>query len=389
MSIDTDSRPAETSSPTPGDPVAAARALGPLVRDAAEETESTGTMPAAIVDAFDEARLFWTLVPEELGGHGADIVQALEVFEEISRHDPSTGWSLMANACVTGFFAGNCTEGALEQMYRPGERTIVSGMFAPVGKAEAHENGFTVSGHYSFGSGSGHATWIGGGARFPDQNGDPMELIFLVPRENVEFKGNWDVLGLVGTGSYDYEIPSQFVSSDFVVRRTGGAPRRGQPTQRLGLQVIGSAGHAGAALGIGARALEELVKVLSKGKQRAGAIPVIEQQLFLHEFARLEGEFAAARAFCFDTFESALETVTRGDEQTELQYQRIRQASTHVTQVAARVVEFAYLWSGSAGLRQPSALGRCLRDMHGATQHAYVDATTLVNAAPVVIATYR
>ena len=80
--------------------------------------------------------------------------------------------------------------------------------------------------------------------------------------------------------------------------------------------------------------------------------------------------------------------VEAGDEVSELQYQRIRQASTFATEVARDAVEFAYGWSGSKGLRGPNALARCVRDMHAATQHVYVDSTTLVNAAPTVFASY-
>ncbi len=62
------------------------------------------------------------------------------------------------------------------------------------------------------------------------------------------------------------------------------------------------------------------------------------------------------------------------------------QANTHATVVAADVVRWCYTWSGSDGLRHPSALGRCLRDMAGATQHVLVDPNTLVGIAPGLLA---
>jgi len=39
-------------------------------------------------------------------------------------------------------------------------------------------------------------------------------------------------------------------------------------------------------------------------------------------------------------------------------------------------VEFAYMSSGSSGLRNPSVLQRCFRDMCVGTQHIYVDPRT-------------
>ena len=367
------------------DPVERARRLAPLIRAAADECEQNGTLPQPLVELIKDAELFWLLVPEEARGAGADILTAIEVVEELTAADGSVGWTVMANMSVTGYCGGHCTDVAIDTLYLGQEKAIVAGMFAPMGKLRRVDGGVIAHGDYSFGSGTGHATWVGGGARGTD--GD-AELIFLVPRDRVVFKGGWDVLGLVGTGSYDYQIPEQFVGEDFVVNRIGGVARRGQPTQRLGLQVLGSAGHAGVALGLARHALEELTAILSSGKRRAGAEPVIEQQLFRHEFALMEAKMAAARSYVFETFGAALETVNRGDDHTELQYQRIRQATTFVTRVAYETVEFAYLWSGSKGLREPGALGRIMRDMHAATQHVYVDSTTLVNSAPSLLAAY-
>jgi alkylation response protein AidB-like acyl-CoA dehydrogenase len=367
------------------DPIERARRLAPVIAAAADECERNGTLPPPLVELLTEAGLFWLLVPEEAGGGGEDIVTAIRVVEELSAADGSVGWTLMANMSVTGYCGGHCTDVAIDTLYLGPEKAIVAGMFAPMGRLRRVDGGVIAQGSYSFGSGTGHATWIGGGARGAD--GD-AEMIFLVPRENVIFKGGWDVLGLIGTGSYDYQIPEQFVGDDFVVNRVGGVARRGQPTQRLGLQVIGSAGHAGVALGLARHAFEELTAILSAGKRRAGAEPVREQQLFRHEFALMEGKLTAARCFVLDAFGAALETVTRGDDYTELQYQRIRQATTLVTRVAYDAVEFAYQWSGSKGLREPGALGRIMRDMHAATQHVYIDSTTLVNAAPAILAAY-
>ena len=72
---------------------------------------------------------------------------------------------------------------------------------------------------YSFGSGSAHSPWIGGGALelrdgefVPGASGMPLIRAYFVPRERVEFLDNWDVMGLAGTGSYDYEVPEQTVA---------------------------------------------------------------------------------------------------------------------------------------------------------------------------------
>jgi indole-3-acetate monooxygenase len=65
--------------------------------------------------------------------------------------------------------------------------------------------------------------------------------------------------------------------------------------------------------------------------------------------------------------------------------QRIRQSTTYAHQQAADIVWFCYTWGGSDSLRNPSPLGRAMRDMSGATQHVFVDPITMVDAAPALL----
>ena len=44
---------------------------------------------------------------------------------------------------------------------------------------------------------------------------------------------------------------------------------------------------------------------------------------------------------------------------------------------AADAARFAYTWAGSSGLRSPSVVQRCFRDINAGTQHLYVDNNTL------------
>ena len=60
-----------------------------------------------------------------------------------------------------------------------------------------------------------------------------------------------------------------------------------------------------------------------------------------------------------------------------VQQQRMRQATTYATRVAADAARFAYTWAGTAALRNGGVLQRCFRDIHAGTQHLYVDNNTL------------
>jgi alkylation response protein AidB-like acyl-CoA dehydrogenase len=377
------------------DPVAAARSLAELIDAEAAATDTAGTLSAPVVDGLADAGLFGLLVPRALGGTEADTLTTLAVFEELSRADGSSGWSFLANATTSAFAAAYTGDAAVTAMFNGPDPVVHAGMLGPRGEAKQVDGGYLVSGHFSFGSGIGHATWVGAGTLVTKdgefvatRSGLPEMRVVFVHRDQVVLRDNWDVLGLSGTGSYDYELPEQFVDEAFTFPLTAEQTQRGGPVYRLGVLTLTSIGHTGFALGVARRALEEITR-LADTKTRMGATsPIRDQQLFQHDIVLQDAALRAARAFAVEVFGDLQATVDRGDDVTPEQAQRARQVTTYVTRVAAEVVRFAYTWAATDALR-PSALQRCFRDIHAATQHIFVDSATLTAAAPVVLAHYR
>ena len=206
----------------------------------------------------------------------------------------------------------------------------------------------------------------------------PMIRAYFVPRERVEFLDNWDVMGLAGTGSYDYEVPEQTIHEDFTFDLINAEPRRGGPVYRLGVLGLTAAGHAAFALGVGRHGMDELTRIVQT-KHRLGADPLRDQQLFRHDYAMHDAALLAARAFVFESFATVQDVLDAGDDPSPVQRQRLRQATTYATRVATDAVRFAYTAAGTDALR-PGALQRCFRDLHavdpaprGRQQHAHRD----------------
>jgi alkylation response protein AidB-like acyl-CoA dehydrogenase len=151
-----------------------ARSLRPLIEQEAARAEAETTTTRVVVDALADAELFWVLVPRELGGGEASIVDAVAVFEELAYADGSTGWSAMANATSSAFAAIYTGDDAAKKMFGPNGRGIHAGMFGPVGTARATDDGFSVSGKYQFGSGCAHASWFAAGTQEVDADGTPL-----------------------------------------------------------------------------------------------------------------------------------------------------------------------------------------------------------------------
>jgi alkylation response protein AidB-like acyl-CoA dehydrogenase len=378
--------------------LARAQGLADLVGSEAARSEADATLSPAVVEAFHETGLFGLMVPKELGGEEADLPTVLSVYEEVSRADGSAGWTLLANATTSAFAGAYTGPAAVSEMFAGARIPVAAGQFSPRGTAVRAggraDDGFVVSGRYSFGSGSAHSPWIGGGALelrdgelVAGPSGLPMIRAYFVPRERVEFLDNWDVMGLAGTGSYDYEVPEQTIGEDFTFDLIQAQPRRGGPVYRLGVLGLTAAGHASFALGVGRRGMEELTRIVQT-KHRLGADPLRDQQLFRHDYAMHDAALQAARAFVYESFATVQDVLDAGDDPTAVQRQRLRQATTYATRVATDAVRFAYTAAGTEALR-PSVLQRCFRDLHAATQHLVVDNNTLTETTRVLLGLER
>lgn len=371
----------------------AARSLSPLIEAEAARAERGGTLTPAVVDALKQTRLFWMALPADMGGGGLGVADGIEVLEEVTRADGSTGWSLMASSASTAIAVTYLADPAIEAMYAGGEPPIAAGMLGPGGRGVETAQGLRGSGRYSFGSGCAHAGWIGAGMLVIEDgaprllaNGAPEVQVCYLPKDQVEIEGNWDVWGLVGTGSYDYRVPEQTIPRDFTLERQCLTPQRGGGLYSLGIVGFGCAGHAAVALGLMKRALEEIATLTRAKKRPAYPTVVGDSPLFLQDFATHEALYQAARAFVLNVFRDAEATALAGGTLSAEQRARFRQSTTWVHKVAADVVRFAHLWAGSDAIRNDSVLGRVMRDMHVATQHMFVDPMTLVDAGPALVA---
>ncbi len=375
--------------------VSRAREIAPLINAEADGMEDARAVSPAVVAALREQGIFWMLVPREWGGGGLGIVESLKVIEELARADGSTGWAVMANAYSTGIAAGYLGDAGARELFAGPDKGITAGMILPTGKGVRVEGGYRVTGRYGFASGSGHASWIGAGfvvhddAGSPETSaeGGPVCRVAFVPRDEVEFLGGWNVMGMVATGSDDYSVTDLFVPEARTMDTFSTTPVRTEAVYALGLLGIGVGGHGPVALGIAQRALEEVARIASV-KTRPGYPSVIgDNDMFRREFATREALLRAARGYVYDVYTEA-EAQAAADGVSDVQRARLRQAVTWVQGVALDVVTWAYNWGGSVSIRNPSVLGRCLRDISVGATHMLVEPMTLVEAAGPILAEY-
>ena len=76
------------------DAIARARGMVDLLRTSADRIEAGRALPADIVTALHEARLFRLLLPRSLGGDESHLKTLAQVIEVIAGADASTAWCM-------------------------------------------------------------------------------------------------------------------------------------------------------------------------------------------------------------------------------------------------------------------------------------------------------
>lgn len=349
-----------------------ARRVGRLAASEAAVAEAQGQLTETVVDALHDEGLWALWVPASVGGAELDVVSSLEVVESLSYRDPSVGWVLMATGLIIGTTAAYCGDEAVEALFVAGGRIpIIAGHGTLPGMAVPCRGGFSLSGSWSFGSGMKHATHTHNLARI--EGSDEIRIFVTGVEDAGLMLDSWDVLGLRATGSIDYVIDSVFVPEAFSHPDGATVSPRGGPLYNLGIIGFVTLGHAGWALGLGRRLLDELIaNVEAKGGRPGtpGGNPA-----FLEGFAKAEAKLRAARALTYEVWSEVAVTFEAGDELSIHQQTMIRLSLTNATWSVHEVAEFVYLSGGTSALRT-GTIQKLFRDIHAGTQH--------VSSGPVI-----
>ena len=355
--------------------------LSQLFRARSDEFEKARRIPPDVSAALAEAGFYRIGVPAALGGLECPPVIGNQVIETLARGDASCAWVAFI-AATSGTVLASIPGTAGADIFADPD-TMITGVFAPNGKAEKIDGGFTVSGRWQWGSGSQNADWVLGGCMLTqngepmlDEQGQPRSHMLLMPASELEFHDTWHTAGLCGTGSLDYAVKDLFVPQDRVVGYlvTGEAET---PLYAFPSFTFLALGIAAVCMGIARAAIDELVE-LASAKKRAGASKTIaEQPITQARLAQAEAELRSARAFYYQTLETAWSSAQLNNQVSIEERRDLRLATTHAVNASVSVVEAMYNLGGGSAVYSHSRLQRYFRDIHVAKSHIMVSPTTL------------
>ncbi len=352
--------------------LAAARGLRDPIRSLAERIESDRRLPGDLVAKLRGAGAFRMAMPTSWGGPQLTSSEQIRIIEEYSKASASVGWCVMIGA-DSGLYSAWLDDEVARDMYRALD-VIQAGWVYPSGKAVAVDNGYAVSGHWTFGSGSQHCDWLAAGCWVYRNTADAEAgrpsgqwRVMLARREEYEIQDTWYSTGLRGTGSTDYSCHQLFVPTEHTFSFL-------EPTRRPGTLYAANDTFlrkmAGIPLGLARAALDDATELLNAKVDRVMGVPYREMPRIHAVVAEAECRLGSARAFVFESIEELWTCLQNGAVPDKHQRARVWLARTNAFLTARWIARAMYdAIGGSAVYEQTLAFGRYLRDAETMCQH--------------------
>jgi alkylation response protein AidB-like acyl-CoA dehydrogenase len=329
-----------------------------------------------VLAALLDAGLFRLLLPRGLGGSELDPVTFARVIETVARADGSAAWCLcQASGCSMA--AAYLRPEVAAAVFGRDPRAILAWGPGPAARAVAADGGYRVTGRWSFASGARHATWLGGYAPIVEPDGAPRRRpdgrpegrTMLFPAGQAKLHDVWQVIGLRGTGSDDFEVADLFVPHAHTIARDDPAERHAPGLLYcFPISSLYASGFAGVALGVARSMLDAFVTLARTKTPRGFARPLAESGVIQAQVGLAEGRLGSARVFLLDSLAEVWREASRTGQVTLDQRVRIRLAATYAIQQAKEVANAVYDAAGATAIFEDGAFERRFRDIHAVTQ---------------------
>ncbi|HHW63221.1 MAG TPA: flavin-dependent monooxygenase [Rhodocyclaceae bacterium] len=351
------------------------------IRSRRKEFEAQRFISQDIIDRFKKIGVYRALVSKRFGGDERSPAEFCRLIETIATADGSAGW--VASFGIGGVYLAALPLTTLEKLYANGPDVVFAGGIFPPQPAELVEGGYKVSGRWSWGSGSMGAEVVGAGILPKNAEGSGLPRMAVMPREKVQIAPNWDVMGLLGTGSHDIVVKDVVVPEEWTFVR-GGAPSLDSPLYRYPTLSFAAQVLTVVGLGIARAAIDEVLG-MAVGRASVTGAPNLGERVYVQlEMAKIEAELRAARSWFYGAIDDVWQVLLAGGLPSDEQVSMLRLSTTHASRVAADVTRRAQMVSGGSGVYESSPLAAQVRDAQMITQHAFMGDITYQNAGAMM-----
>jgi alkylation response protein AidB-like acyl-CoA dehydrogenase len=270
-----------------------------------------------------------------------------------------------------GLFAAYLEPGAAQEIFGP-PAAVIAGSGAPDGRAERVPGGYRVSGHWRYASGAHYASTftancgvMRNGVPELDGTGAPLIRAMAFPAAAVRILPGWEVSGMRGTGSYDFEVTEIFVAERHSFSVFTDAPIETGSLYRLPFTVLTELPVTAVALGIAARILREFAAL---ARLKAG----VADSIAALRYSEMQAALTLARAGIFAvasrTWSCAASGASLAEEDRSALTVSCVEAVARLRRAAAELLALA----GMTAIRIDHPFARACRDLSALAAHASV-----------------
>ncbi len=365
-------------------PVERARALGDLIRQHADVSETQRHLAAPIAHAFAESGLYRIAAPKDHFGSEDDPLTQIETIEATARVDGSAAWNLMIGIESFGLIAPGfvaCRDLLEDPMM------IMCSSTAAVGRADKVDGGYRVSGRWQFVSGCHNAQLFGATVRVWDGG----ELVAdIANRYAIVTQGDWQILdtwhtsGLCGSGSHDVVVSDVFVPDSRLIAPIGGTVHASALLNfPLGARL--SYNKVGVAWGLARAGIDAFVE-LAEGKQPRFSSRSLRERPRAHRaVAEAEALFRSGRALVVELLDEMWAKVQGREHITSKERALFQIACSDSVRGCIDAVNGICEAAGTTANQKGHPLERIARDIKVVGQHITVAPHNIEDAGRILL----
>jgi 3-hydroxy-9,10-secoandrosta-1,3,5(10)-triene-9,17-dione monooxygenase len=357
--------------------IARARALVPVLRERAGQTEAGRRLLPANEADLHQAGLFRFGQPRRWGGMELDFVSMFEIPMEVGRGCASTAWNV-GNLAVHHWMLALFEPQVQQEVWADNpDALIASGIAYPQGRAERVPGGIRLTGHWNFSSGVDSSQWNMLAAQVRDGDRVVDWLMCLVPCAEHEIIDDWQVMGMRGTGSKSVRVKDLFVPAHRVVSmltaRGGsdfpGAAVNANPMYRIPMSAMAAHCIGGVAVGNAEAALELTIAAVRERSTNYTANRMRDFQAVQLRVAAAASRIEAARLMGLQDCREAQAIAESGRIPGPDEKLRFKRNLAWLVGQCTEAVDGLHAMAGANGIYDGYPIQRLFRDAHALAGH--------------------
>ncbi len=344
----------------PMNPGLLSAALVHQLQQQAPAAEAQGQLTAEQLAIIYREHWFGIFVPQDYGGLGLSLPQAVRLEENIAFADGSVGWvvTLCAGA---GMFIGYLDEALRTEIFSD-PFVCLAGSGQAYGQATKYGNEYIVTGHWPYASGSPHATHFTANCQV---EGTDDVLAFIFKQGEVTLQPTWSYIGLQATAGYSFSVRELVIPANRAFRISANHITLPDPVYRFPFEQLAESTIAGTLAGM-CTGFFDLAEQYLVARQQTNPGPVVSKGIDHLSVCRKQTE--SARETFYQALDECWAAHVSGTNKLHL-LKAVSRQSRCFAAISRNLVNELYPYCGLEAARTVSPINQVWRNINTASQH--------------------